>query len=175
MRMSAVASVLTFLTLTVALRAQIPEGMDEGAFTPHPEAQKAISQLYSPFCHGFMLDVCPVAGPLRDSIEALAYQGWTSEQLVDWVLANYGEEYRAVPQASGWGIWAWVLPPVALLLGVGMVVIALRRFRPGERSSQAPSRGEGDSPEVEAVISPEEEARLRAAIREIELSEDPSF
>jgi cytochrome c-type biogenesis protein CcmH/NrfF len=169
-----VASVLLLLTLTAALRAQIPEGMEEdGAFRPHPEAEKAISQLYSPFCHGFMLEVCPVAGPLRDSIEALAYQGWTSDQLVDWVLTNYGEQYRAIPETKGWGIWAWVLPPAALLAGIAMVVLALRRFKPrtGAGASEAggkPSSGEG-------AISEEEEQRLRAAIRDMELSEDPSF
>lgn len=176
MRLGAVVSVFLLLTLTVALRAQIPEGMEgNGAFTPHPEAEKAISQIYSPFCPGEMLGICPLAGPLRDSIEALAYQGWTSDQLVDWVLSNYGEEYRAVPQTSGWGIWAWILPPTALLVGVAMVVIALRRFRPrAPEAGASETGGRGETP-VKGPISDEEEERLRAAIREIELSEDPSF
>lgn len=167
------SAVLTgLLLLATAAAAQIPEGMeDAGAFLPHEEAQQAIGELYSPFCQGFMLDVCtsPQAAALRDSIQMLAYQGWTSDELVEWMLGNYGERYRAVPLTSGLGIWAWVLPFVGLLVGGGMVIVALRRFRP------APVRTEGGGPGDRAPISSEEEARLKAAIREIELQEDPTF
>lgn len=167
------SSILTFMfVMASAAFAQIPKGMEnDGVFLPHDEAQEAISQLYSPFCPGFMLDVCtsPQAAALRDSIQMLAYQGATSDELVEWMLGNYGERYRAVPLASGLGIWAWVLPFVGLLLGVGMVVVALRRFRP------APARDVGDDSTDRAPITSEEEARLKAAIREIELQEDPTF
>ena len=44
-----------------AVQGQIPEGMDGGAFEPHPQAEEAISRLYSPFCPGFMLEVCTAA------------------------------------------------------------------------------------------------------------------
>ena len=166
------------LTLIVSsLAGQIPEGMlEDGAFEPHPEGEEAISKLFSPFCPGFMLEVCTAtqSALLRDSIHALAYEGWSSEELVEWMVGNHGEEYRAVPETSGWGALAWILPPLALLAGAALVGAAVRRFRPptGVRGS-----GEGGTePEfAEAVITPEQQARLRSAIREIELSEDPSF
>ena len=159
-----------------AVQGQIPEGMDEGAFEPHPQAEEAISRLYSPFCPGFMLEVCTAAqsASLRDSIHALAYQGWSSEALVEWMIGNHGEEYRAVPETSGWGVFAWILPPLAILAGAALVTVAVRRFRPaadvrGEREAGA------DPAYAGAGISPEEQERLRSAIRDIELSEDPSF
>jgi cytochrome c-type biogenesis protein CcmH/NrfF len=165
------------------LQGQIPEGMD-GSFRPHPEAQDAISRLYSPFCPGFMLEVCTAQASivLRDSIQALAYQGWSSDELVSWMLANHGEQYRAVPEGWGWGVWAWILPPLGLLTGFALVVLALRRFRPAaaataDRGRESDESGSGRSAAAGAGagVSPEEEARLRSAIRELELSEDPSF
>jgi cytochrome c-type biogenesis protein CcmH len=155
--------------------AQIPAGV-EGSYEPHPEARRAISQLLSPYCPGFMLEVCPSseAQALRDSIHARALEGESHRELVEWMLAQYGEEYRAVPQSRGSGLFAWILPPLALLLGAFGVVMALRRFRPTEE--ETPLRvadGEGASEPPDDGVSPEVEARLREAIRELELSEDP--
>lgn len=173
MRLRVMGPAFVLFFLSSGTMAQIPAGM-EGSFEPHPEGQEAISRLYSPFCPGFMLKVCTAqqSAVLRDSIHAFAYQGWTADELVEWMISNYGEEYRAVPETSGWGIFAWLLPPMALLLGVAMVVVALLRFGPARGSGEA---GSGDSEGVEKVITSDEQARLRSAIREIELSEDPSF
>lgn len=170
MRLFTLVVVLILSLPTVALSGQIPEGM-EGAFRPHPEADKAISELRSPFCPT-MLGVCPAAQSvaLRDSIQALAYEGWTSDELVEWMLGNYGEVYRAFPQRSGWGMWAWLLPPLGLLFGVGAVVLVLRRSGAGRKDGEE----EEGSAEVPALTG-EEEDRLRTAIRDLEMSEDPSF
>ncbi len=171
MRTGVIAALFLGLCLPSTSGAQIPEGM-EGAFLPHPEAEEAISRLYSPFCPGFMLENCAASAALKDSMQALAYEGWTSEQIMDWMLSNYGEQYLAVPEARGWGLWAWVLPPFALLAGLGMVFVALSRFKPTEEEARPPtSAAAGDV----GAISAAEEERLRSAIREIELSEDPSF
>ena len=170
MRIRVLSLALLIFFAGSALVAQIPDGVD-GAFEPHPEAEDAIARLFSPFCPGFMLDVCTAAqsAALRDSMQTFAYQGWNAEELVEWMIANYGEEYRAVPETGGFGIFAWIFPPLGLLFGVFMVVLALRKFDPGSGRSDSVVVGDGD------LISAEEKARLRSAIREIELSEDPSF
>ncbi len=157
--------------ISPALEAQIPEGV-EGTYEPHPEATKAISQLLSPFCPGLMLEVCPAQESLalRDSIHALAAEGWNSGELVGWMLSRHGEEYRAVPQRSGWGAWAWIIPPAALLMGFGGVLLVLRALRGPEEESE-----ETTADPMAGLPSPEEEERLREAIRELELAEDPSF
>jgi cytochrome c-type biogenesis protein CcmH/NrfF len=165
----------TFLVLSLTagvLQGQIPEGV-EGTYQPHPEAEKAIGQLLSPFCPGLMLEQCPAqeSRALRDSIHALAIDGWTSGELIGWMLSRHGENYRAVPQRSGWGVWAWILPPAALLSGFGGVLLLIRALRgtpEDEDEAQGATAGA-------AGPSPEEEARLREAIRELELAEDPSF
>lgn len=134
-----------------------------GPVEPHPEAVEAIGRLKSPFCPGLMLEVCPSpeAGALRDTLEMMARAGVESDSLVSWTLARYGEEWRAVPQTRGTGLLAWIVPPLAIVLGVGLVVVALRRLR-----------GDGDDPEGGSgearQLSPEEERRLSEALGELE-------
>ncbi|MEX2527588.1 MAG: cytochrome c-type biogenesis protein CcmH [Gemmatimonadota bacterium] len=145
--------------------AQIPQGV-EGEFRPVVEGEKAIGSILSPFCPGLMLEQCPSAeaGALRDSIQGLAMEGWTSAEIVEWMLANHGEEYRAIPPRTGAALWAWVMPPLAILLGIGVVFAVLRHVR----GPLAQRTQDGRDP------SPEEEARLRAALRELDAEEEPA-
>ena len=125
------------------------------------EADKAISELRSPYCPGFMLEVCPSpqAQALRDSIYDLAAQGATSDEIVEWMIGNHGEEWRGLPRRSGAGLLAWVIPPLALLLGVGAIIGWYHSTR----------RKEGEIAEPEAPpMSDEERQKLSLALREWE-------
>ena len=130
----------------------------------HPEANEAISKLRSPFCPGFMLEVCTSgdAEVLRDSLQAGALGGMSADSLVEWMIAMYGEEYRALPEASGSGLLAWLAPPVALLLGLGLVVVALRRLK-----GPVPAAVSGDE-----TITEDERDRLDAALAQLEEMEE---
>ncbi len=168
--MRTILNLFLLLGLTAgALGAQIPEGV-EGTYEPHPEARKAIDQLLSPYCPGLMLEQCPAEASriLRDSIHMLAAQGWTGDELKAWMLANHGPEWQAVPDRSGAGLWAWILPPFALVAGFGTVIVVARRFsRPEDEETHEQVERPGPTPE--------DEARLREALRELELAEDPTF
>jgi cytochrome c-type biogenesis protein CcmH/NrfF len=134
---------------------------------PNPEGDAAIDRLRSPFCPGMMLETCPSpqAKLLRDSIQEMAWAGASADSIVEWMLANHGEEYRAVPLARGSGLWAWLMPPLALLAGVIIVALALQHFR---------SRQEDVTP-VPDSISSEDESALEAAMEELKKSEEVSF
>jgi cytochrome c-type biogenesis protein CcmH/NrfF len=165
-RRFALAIAVFFLTVPMAAFAQIPPGEGvEGAYEPHPEATEAIGKLKSPYCPGLMLEVCPSpqAASLRDSIEMLAQEGWASDSLVTWMLANHGEEWRAIPKSEGKGILAWLMPPAALLLGLGLVGLVLRKI--------APPKEKVFVGEVE--LSAEEELRMKDALRELEEEDEP--
>ena len=125
----------------------------------HPEASEAISKLRSPFCPGFMLEVCPSrdADELRDSLQAGAVAGLSADSLVEWMVATYGEEYRAFPEPSGSGLLAWVVPPVALLLGLGLVVIALRRLKGPAAVAGTDAITEAERDRLDAALSQLEE------------------
>ena len=137
------------------------------AYVPQPAAEKAISVLKSPYCPGLMLEVCSSYGGalLRDSLQTMAEEGWTKDELVEWVLANHGDSLLALPRASGRGLVAWVVPPVAILFGLAMVVLFLRAVM--ARSVAV----EGGSEK----LSEEEGAALQDALRELDAAEEPIF
>ena len=106
-----------------------------------------------------MLEVCPSpqATMLRDSIQAMASRGMAADSIVEFIIASYGEEWRALPKREGIGLLAWIAPPFALLFGLAAVLFALRRFRragaPGPPATELSERDEG---------------RLREAMRDLE-------
>jgi len=114
-----------------------------------------------------MLEVCPSpsAKLLRDTLQVMAQGGAPADSLVSWMLANYGEEYRAVPQKRGSGLWAWIMPPLALLGGLLSVIVALRHFR---------ARPEADPPEMKP-LSEEDESILASALEELKEAEEVPF
>lgn len=136
-----------------------------GPHTRHPEAVEAINQLKSPYCPGFMLEVCSSSqgAALRDSIEMMAEAGMTAEAIVEDVLARHGEEWRALPKAEGRSLIAWIVPPLGALLGVLAAVLALRRMRGPRR------------PTVPDDVSDEERDRLERALRDLEAEEETAF
>jgi cytochrome c-type biogenesis protein CcmH/NrfF len=164
-RISTVALVFLFLP-AILVEAQEPPRLDEPV-QAHPEGDAAVDRLRSPFCPGLMLEVCPSpqAKLLRDTLQLMAQGGVSADSLVNWMLATYGEEYRAVPQTRGSGLWAWVMPPLALLAGLFFVVLALRRFR---------ARREADPPGME-LLSEEDESVLAEALEELKAAEEVPF
>ena len=137
----------------------------KGPLEWHPEALKAIDELKSPYCPGFMLEVCPspAAASLRDTIQTMAEEGLTSDSIVEQLIARYGEEWRALPKTRGEALLAWVVPPLALTLGVMGVVVVLKGMR-RPRAGPAP-----------AEVSEEERSRLDAALRDLEAEEETLF
>ncbi len=129
----------------------------------HPEAEEAISKIRSPFCPGQTLEICPSwqAEALRDSIDELAWDGLAADSLIELVVASHGEEYRGFPRRSGTELLAWLIPPAALLLGLGLVVVVLRRLR-GPAAAVVEQGG----------LSEHERERLEAALAELEAMED---
>ena len=133
----------------------------------HPEGEVAISRLKSPFCPGLMLEVCahPDSKVLRDTLQAMAHDGASADSLVSWMLGTYGEEYRAVPQARGSGLWAWIMPPLVLAVGLLLVVVVLQRLRRREGPSEGPAQ----------PLSPEDESVLAEALKELQAAEEVPF
>lgn len=162
---------LLLLALSAApAGAQTPPASGE-AITIHPEAKAAIDGLWSPYCPGMMLAVCtsPGGAMLRDSAQSWALQGLSSDDIIGRVVAQYGEEYRAEPLRSGTGLMAWVFPPVILLAGLGAVAAILARRRRGA----PPVASEATVAAV--AVAAEDEARLRAALKELDEAEEPVF
>ncbi len=164
-RLGVIALVFLFVP-AVSLHPQDRPRLDEPV-QPHPEGDAAIDRLKSPFCPGLMLEVCPSpqAKLLRDTLQIMAGEGASADSLVTWMLGTFGEEYRAVPQTRGSGLFAWVMPPFVLLGGLLLVVVALRHFR-GRRGPEVAS---------DKTLSEEDESVLAAALEELKAAEEVPF
>ena len=157
-RLAAVGLVVMLAAATAAA-AQVPE--EQAAKT----ADAAIARLRSPFCPGLMLEVCPSpnAEALRDTIRAAAAQGQSANQIIEGVLARYGEEWRAVPKRSGAGLLAWLILPFSLAAG-GLFLWGRVRAMRGQGQVYAAAAGQG--------VTDDERARLDQALREFEHAGD---
>jgi cytochrome c-type biogenesis protein CcmH len=136
--------------------------------TPETEAvaREAFFRLRSPVTPSHTLDMCPApqAEALRDTMRVAAAEGQSVDQLVEGVIARYGEQMRILPERRGAGLWAWLMPPAALLLGAGALAFRLRRLR--GQGGAAPAEG------GESTLTDEERSRLDAALAELEAAEE---
>jgi cytochrome c-type biogenesis protein CcmH/NrfF len=152
------ARLLLALAAAAGLGAAAPVWAQARTAATEATAMEAIGQIRSPYCPGLMLEVCPSqqAEFLRDSIRTLAAEGVPAQAIVERVIAAHGEQFRALPKRSGAGMWAWVMPPLVLLVGLALVawrIARLRRVRAGVVEPDA------------APLSDEERGRLEAALR----------
>ena len=155
------------LGLSAQAQYERPSGT-EGPYQRPLAAVEAIARLKSPYCPGQMLGTCPSGGgaALRDSIETRAEAGWTTDEIVDWVVGNHGERYRALPRTEGGDLLAWLVPPAAGLIGLGVLLVALGRIRQRRKERGEPAADD---------VSEEEERRLREALQALELEEEAPF
>lgn len=143
--------------------------LDLRGFPNQDVAHDAIARLRSPYCPGFMLEVCPSpqAQALRDSIFVMAAEGASRDEIVEWMIGNHGEEWRALPKRSGASLLAWIIPPVALLAGLAAFILWLKSSHNPEPPEPAAEDG--------SDISGEDRDELAAALRDWEstVRDDP--
>ena len=95
----------------------------------------------------------PLAHDLRVLVRERLKAGDGDAQIIDFLVARYGEFVLLRPRFSWHTAALWGLPPAALLLGIAaLVVVVWRRRHAGAENS--------------ANLTPEEEARLSDLLRE---------
>lgn len=115
---------------------------------------RAISTLIRcPVCQGETIDEsnATVAKDLRLVVRERLVAGDSDDQVVDYLVARYGEFILFRPRASGSNLMLWLAGPAMLLAGLGIAVLAQRQRR---------------SAPVAAALSAEEQARLDTILRE---------
>lgn len=71
------------------------------------------------------------------------------EAVLNWFRRNWGVTAVAEPGTHGLELWAWIMPPAALGLGLLLVLITLRKWRP--RPAQALPKDVHLDPHLEAL------------------------
>ena len=153
------------LVLSVALMALVPTGLvltaspaiavqpDEVLADPALEARaRAISRdLRCPVCQGEAIDDsnAPISRDLRLLVRERLVAGDNDTEVVDYIVARYGEFVLFNPRASGSGLILWLAGPAMLLAGGALAfAVTRRRAKP------------------EADLSEDERARLAELMKE---------
>jgi len=71
---------------------------------------------------------CHYAGPARARIAKMLGEGLTDDQIVDTFVKEQGLRALVVPPAQGFNLLAWVMPFVAIALGLWLIWMFIRRF-----------------------------------------------
>jgi cytochrome c-type biogenesis protein CcmH/NrfF len=70
---------------------------------------------------------CESADPIRHRIAQMQSEGKTDNAIVNAIVAQEGIVALASPPATGFGLFTWVMPAVALLIGFSIYSVYVRR------------------------------------------------
>jgi cytochrome c-type biogenesis protein CcmH len=71
---------------------------------------------------------CGSRKAMTDLIEQKLAQGQSQQEIIQFFVAQYGEQVLASPPKRGFNLIAWALPFVAILGGGGIIYIALKKW-----------------------------------------------
>ena len=95
----------------------------------------------------------PAAERQREFIRRRIAEGDTKAEVKAALVAEYGEDVLALPERAGLDLGAYLVPALAVLLGLGGVALVVRRGR---------SRPEPESALADDALDPADAARLDA-------------
>lgn len=151
---------LATLTLALMLLLQLPAPLyavqpDEMLADPVLEARaRDISRnLRCPVCQGESIDDsnAPISRDLRILVRERLVAGDSNDEVIDFIVARYGEFVLFNPRPEGANLALWLAGPALLLLGGGLAFAYARR----RSTATAP----------EAGLSREEETRLNELLK----------
>lgn len=133
--------------VVVVLAALTPlflTGQALGAVPPRTSLTAVENDLMCVACHEpLAVSQSPQAESERRLISHLIALGDTKPQVEHVMVAQYGTSVLAQPPAHGFNLSVYVIPPVAVLVGLGVVGYALARWR---RAKRAEGPGAGVQP-----------------------------
>ena len=72
---------------------------------------------------------CPSSDKMRNELIAALDRGDNNDLIMQGFVQNYGPTVIAAPTASGFNRVAWIMPFVALALGMAFVVVVVRSWK----------------------------------------------
>jgi cytochrome c-type biogenesis protein CcmH len=82
----------------------------------------------------------PASDEVRRDVRARLARGETEQQILDDYVVQFGTRILAEPPARGFNWALYVLPPVMLVVGAGLVFTLVRRFS-SRHETAAPASG----------------------------------
>ena len=151
-RIFAFLFILTLVAVSCSLRSGVPE-LERRA----TELNKAIM---CPICPGESIDQAQntLALQMRGIVRDKLANGETEKQIKQFFVERYGPSVLLEPPRSGFSLTAWVVPPVAVAVGLGLFLLALRVMKRTAR----------DSDNADAAREPDSDAGLERYYARIE-------
>jgi cytochrome c-type biogenesis protein CcmH len=85
---------------------------------------------------------CPASDGMRNELMASVSRGDSDSLVEQSFVQKYGPTVLAAPTAKGFDRAAYIIPPVVLILGVGLIVMVIRSWK----NRPAPALAEGLTP-----------------------------
>jgi cytochrome c-type biogenesis protein CcmH len=149
--------------LVSILAAGVVQAQETAPEGPSDNEVNAIAkQLYCPVCENIPLDVCPTqaCAQWRELIREKLVAGWSEDEIKTYFVNQYGDRVLGTPPASGLNWAVYILPPLAIVVGIYILYRALRAWR---KPPEAVAAGEQQASELDDdyVARLEEELRQR--------------
>lgn len=148
-----------FMLLVLALVVVLSIPVAGCASSSGPLSPEELEKVAQGIDKSLMCPVCPsetidqsqveIAKQMRTMVREKLAQGESREAILQFFVDRYGQGILAEPPRSGFNLLVWVLPPIALLLGGGILVMTLRAMRRGQ-----PPTVEEDAPPATADLEP---------------------
>jgi len=155
---SAVPGVAAFVLVGLLLAA----GTAQAGPTLDDQIQAIANELMCPVCAGQTVaeSGAQLAVQMRAIIRERLQQGQNREQIIAYFVAQFGEGVLAAPPRRGLGLLLWLSLPIAVGIGIFVLLKVVRRSATG--GSAAPARSAPRPP------TPEEAERIERELREFE-------
>jgi cytochrome c-type biogenesis protein CcmH len=135
MRFAVLLTVLALILTAPALAQQPARHVDE------EQVHTIAMQLRCVVCQNLSVADSPseMANQMRALIRERLAAGQTPSEVVEYFVDKYGEWILLEPRRRGFTVLVWLMPPLALLIGLGIVAVLIARWtrRP---SPAAPAR-----------------------------------
>jgi cytochrome c-type biogenesis protein CcmH len=156
------STVKELLTITfIAVLFLIVTGCTSNSKSLSPDELETMAQGID---KGLMCPVCPsetidqsqvqIAKQMQIIVREKLAEGSSRDTIFQFFTDRYGARILAEPPKSGFNLLVWVMPPMALLVGSGiliMIVLAMRREHHGEAPKKLPAASADIEPYLSAV------------------------
>ena len=144
---------IALLLVAVMPTAALAVNPDEMLKDPKLEARARVisSELRCMVCQNQSIDdsEAPLAHDLRLLVRDRLVKGDTDQQVLDYLVARYGEFVLLKPRFEPQNLLLWGLPPFALIAGAIALYVTARRRQPKDR---------------ELALSPDEQKKIASLI-----------
>ena len=112
--------------------------------------------LRCPVCQNETIDEssAEIAADLRVLVRERLSAGDSDQEVVDFVVARYGEFVLLKPSVSGSNLLLWGMAPLMLIIGLGFGVGIVRRRGGQTPNVQDPSLSDAERSELEKLLKP---------------------